>query len=49
VARTSIGVVARNKDRRIYVTSKYLSMYFLAQHLLKAYLLCAVGEQSTEP
>ncbi len=48
-ALASIGALASNEDRRIYVTSKYLSTCFLAQHLLKAYLLYAVGEESTEP
>ena len=48
-ALASIGAVPRNGNRRIYALSKYLSTCFLAQHLLKAYLLCAVGEQSTEP
>jgi hypothetical protein len=47
--RVSIGAVVRSEGRRIWSLSKYLSRCLLAQHLLKAYLSGAVGEQSMEP
>jgi hypothetical protein len=48
-AHASIGVVARNEDRRIYVISKYLSMYFLTRHYpLKVHVFRAAGQQSVE-
>ena len=51
LAHASIGVVARNEDRRICVTSKYLSKYFplyqspdRERRLLRLLPLCATSD-----
>jgi hypothetical protein len=47
--RASIGVVAKNEDRLIYVISKYLSRCFLAYHPLEAHLSHTISQQGAKP